>query len=1354
MPSDQDFRGWRLAAEFPEHGQKGDRDENYHGFTGEPENPEYCTQCGQSRGEHLQGAHVAAERRTDLPQLTDRKRLGSCYKLALDFAVKEGWTLHHGTIADGTKSPLDHAWAVDPDGTAAYEPTSDSIYPAEHFERIFHPKSHVSFEGREINENAVEYMHYGPWDSTCPPLKEASALDRFLDRRPAKMYPLMGMGDDLIHWSHPEGYGGTKCGKESAGRVDGQVNCPKCKSRTSHNSDEHFTEDCPWCEASGGCSLCYEAGYGKDEADPECDACGGTGLCSMCKGSAQIHYHAAPFSEETARDRFFMESSLQLCQNCGRMKITPYNHSRPVNLCDNCLKIRRDNLEEVTAHFKEGHVQTRPIRSDPYRLHRALMAEADMARYGSERPGRHPENEDVRSAARDYMVQSGLPYESGEDEYADLDEDRAKRIADAFEGATHSPQDPEVHHAYEAFKQETARQYDHLVNRGYHFEPWGDEGQPYGDSKGFTDDIRRGHLYYYKTLNPDETSFGGDQFQGRATPEQVADNPLLEDSGRPALDSQGNSYHQSYNDLFRAVHDVYGHAKEGNHTGPRGEENAWRQHMRMYSPDARRAMTTETRGQNSWVNFGHHLRRDDGSVPHRGDFDYVPLPDRVFADQKVALLPREFSELPEKSVSKTGSYEGPEIYCPNCGSRETEATGSEEHNADDESVREERECHDCGHYFQWNMDGHFEGKPYQIGEGGKRIAHNHHVEHLHDPDDHYPWTMQGEPIDAWISGACKNEDHVFCPVRTREDFAKIGCDCECHDNEKQASVEVVVDAATPPTLRKAAEPLVATSTEKAAGFLHWLEDVPKHDAGGHPLNIGDTVTYGGDSMKVTASGLMPVMGGTIEEDLIPWEDVAVDDILKVGLGGFFGWKQVWAHRSEFPENSLLHHANPDLQEAVLTHGLKFNLTPKSIGANFSKVLNNLSPEAVDHGGNWYRHEGARARDRIVDVGYTPEQASYALAADSAQHPWYDYPYHQPGLGNRESTIRYAHELKHMQGYGVDLTPEKIEYAQNDKRYWKVRLPNGEMLRDPSGTQYARKMDKQSAAEKMAKRYGGTTELTAPADFPHSPGVHHADEFTSEELARLPEFHGVERVDSKKGVIDILSRRKSPLEVVRDPKTFAFGHSILHPEGGVPDCPLCQHSLRVLDVHMLNVGAGHPRTDSEDRAMRTGQANALGKPFGYPQMYKFYGLYDAGFAHASNRFRKQTGSQETEGGIQGMLWVQHKMNIDPKFRDYVTHITSKQPVTAAGTPNKSPAKPKPVYRCVGPCKREMKPGERMFRSLLDANRQMCFDCARTDKTLIPPLQSVSVPMPMEVPKTATIDSDLQETYDWLDGKKST
>jgi len=57
------------------------------------------------------------------------------------------------------------------------------------------------------------------------------------------------------------------------------------------------------------------------------------------------------------------------------------------------------------------------------------------------------------------------------------------------------------------------------------------------------------------------------------------------------------------NQVFRAVHDYFGHGTTGASFGPKGEELAYGTHSQLYSPLAKMAAATETRGQNSFVNY-------------------------------------------------------------------------------------------------------------------------------------------------------------------------------------------------------------------------------------------------------------------------------------------------------------------------------------------------------------------------------------------------------------------------------------------------------------------------------------------------------------------------------------------------------------------------------------------------------------------------------------------------------------------------------------------------------------------------------------------------------------------------------
>jgi hypothetical protein len=224
----------------------------------------------------------------------------------------------------------------------------------------------------------------------------------------------------------------------------------------------------------------------------------------------------------------------------------------------------------------------------------------------------------------------------------ELDVERAKRIAAAYEVMENNPNDPEVRRAYEAMAKETIEQYKAFLDAGYVVEINNEE--PYANSEEMIEDLRNNkRIKIFST----EAGFGDTPI----TPEQRADNPLLttteftDVNGQPML----------VNDLFRAVHDFFGHAELGNSFGPKGEENAWNVHARMYSPLARRAMTTETRGQNSWVNFSsvnedvELIRQQAIKLREEGKLDEAAAlvnqiyDEAKFADQKIGLLPEEFS---------------------------------------------------------------------------------------------------------------------------------------------------------------------------------------------------------------------------------------------------------------------------------------------------------------------------------------------------------------------------------------------------------------------------------------------------------------------------------------------------------------------------------------------------------------------------------------------------------------------------------------------------------------------------------------------------------------------------------------
>jgi len=159
--------------------------------------------------------------------------------------------------------------------------------------------------------------------------------------------------------------------------------------------------------------------------------------------------------------------------------------------------------------------------------------------------------------------------------------------------------------AYAAFSQQTVRQFHFLIGRvefgGLGVVVRTVDYDPYADVESMIDDIRG------RTLRVFASAATGNP------------HPFLSDGE---------------NDMFRAVHDAFGHAASGRGFDPHGEEAAWLKHCTMYTGLGRRALTTETRGQNCAQTFHYRGTR--------------------FPDQKAVLLPLAFSD-PRTICTDAGS---------------------------------------------------------------------------------------------------------------------------------------------------------------------------------------------------------------------------------------------------------------------------------------------------------------------------------------------------------------------------------------------------------------------------------------------------------------------------------------------------------------------------------------------------------------------------------------------------------------------------------------------------------------------------------------------------------------------------
>ena len=231
-------------------------------------------------------------------------------------------------------------------------------------------------------------------------------------------------------------------------------------------------------------------------------------------------------------------------------------------------------------------------------------------------------DENLVAVAEQYAKDNGIDLRR-QSEFVVVDEDRAARIAQAYEEMEHNPQDPVVQEAYQNLIDQTRAQYDALIDAGYEFTFFDAQTDPYdGNPFNAMRDLRANKkMAVYGTYD----GYGTEGLTQGA----VDDNPMLQDTGLVWRDQNGIGRPVTANDLFRAVHDAFGHGLEGAGFRARGEENAWQAHVRLFTGSAVPAITSETRGQNSWLNYGPYGERNRNAK----------LEDTVFADQKTGLMP-------------------------------------------------------------------------------------------------------------------------------------------------------------------------------------------------------------------------------------------------------------------------------------------------------------------------------------------------------------------------------------------------------------------------------------------------------------------------------------------------------------------------------------------------------------------------------------------------------------------------------------------------------------------------------------------------------------------------------------------
>jgi len=187
----------------------------------------------------------------------------------------------------------------------------------------------------------------------------------------------------------------------------------------------------------------------------------------------------------------------------------------------------------------------------------------------------------AQQGARRYAESQGMNW-APPNSQIQQDPQRRAATAQAYKRAQGGAEIPEIKRSYEAMRQHVQSQYEfmtkpeHEGGMGISVETTPQD--PYSSHKEMAEDLRANRRL--KVLSTEATG-----------PHAYFSN--------------------EENDRFRAVHDVFGHGAAGRGFSRHGEEAAYLSHQQMFPPEAHAALTSETRGQNSYLNT-------EGSFPEQG----------------------------------------------------------------------------------------------------------------------------------------------------------------------------------------------------------------------------------------------------------------------------------------------------------------------------------------------------------------------------------------------------------------------------------------------------------------------------------------------------------------------------------------------------------------------------------------------------------------------------------------------------------------------------------------------------------------------------------------------------------------
>lgn len=242
------------------------------------------------------------------------------------------------------------------------------------------------------------------------------------------------------------------------------------------------------------------------------------------------------------------------------------------------------------------------------------------------------------------------------------DEDVIQAAAGAYAAARHAPEDPATQAAYGVFNDVTAGQAEVLRAKGVKFELMDGPGDPYKSVEEMIEDVSRRNRLKVRNTAQDLENFE----PGHVMAERI-DPALAKRLGLPEETTK--------NDLFRAVHDMFGHAAIGNDFGRHGEEVAWAMHSQMYPEEALSALATETRGQTAALVAGGEFPRQKMTLMP-AEFTR-PMED--LADRTPGIRPRAAGEAARPAEEAVSDAE--ETFQANKAAREAATSGPERQKA-------------------------------------------------------------------------------------------------------------------------------------------------------------------------------------------------------------------------------------------------------------------------------------------------------------------------------------------------------------------------------------------------------------------------------------------------------------------------------------------------------------------------------------------------------------------------------------------------------------------------------------------------------------------------------------------------